>query len=153
MGKVPIAQSVIELIQPALLANGFELIDVEFKKEGKNWTLRIYIDKENGVTITDCQKVSGLVGDLIEVEDFITPGYILEVSSPGLNRTLKKEKDFIRLSGKKISVQCHVPLNGQKKFIGFLTKFKDKSIHLEMDGQLYSIPLNRVSKANLIIEI
>jgi len=153
MGKVPIAQSVIELIQPALLANGFELIDVEFKKEGKNWTLRIYIDKENGVTITDCQKVSGLVGDLIEVEDFITPGYILEVSSPGLNRTLKKEKDFIRFSGKKISVQCHVPLNGQKKFIGFLTKFKDKSIHLEMDGQLYSIPLNRVSKANLIIEI
>ena len=153
MGKVPIAQSVIELVEPALLANGFELIDVEFKKEGKNRILRIYIETESGVTLADCQKVSGLVGDLIEVEDFITPGYILEVSSPGLNRVLKKEKDFIRFTGKKISIQCHKPLNGKKKFIGFLTKFKNQSIHLEMEGQLYSIPLNQVSKANLTIEV
>ena len=153
MGKVSIAQSVIELIEPTLLASGFELVDVEFKKEGKNWFLRIYIDTETGVTLTDCQKISGLIGDLIDVEGFITPSYNLEVSSPGLNRALKKEKDFIRFSGKKISVQCRAPLNGKKKFIGFLTKFKNQSIHLEMDGQLYSIPLNRVSKANLIIEI
>ena len=153
MGKVSIAQSVIELVEPALLANGFELIDVEFKKEGKNWILRIYIEAESGVTLTDCQKVSGLVGDLVEVEDFITPGYILEVSSPGLNRVLKKEKDFIRFSGKKISIRCHTPLNGKKKFVGFLTKFKNQSIHLEMEGQLYLIPLNQVSKANLIIEV
>jgi len=153
MGKVPIAQSVIELIEPTLIANGFELVDVEFKKEGKNWILRIYIEIESGVTLLDCQEVSGLIGDLIEVEGFITPGYILEVSSPGLNRVLKKEKDFIRFSGEKISVQCHVPLNGKKRFKGLLTEFKNQSIHLEMDGQLYSIPLSRVSKANLIIEI
>ena len=153
MGKVPITQSVIELIEPVLLANGLELVDVEFKKEGKSWVLRIYIDKESGVTLTDCQKVSGLTGDLIEVEDVIDPEYTLEVSSPGLNRVLKKEKDFIKFCGKKISVQCHVPLNGNKSFIGSLINFKNQSIYLEMDGQLYTIPLNRVAKANLVIEI
>ena len=152
MGKVPVTQSVIELIEPVLLANGLELVDVEFKKEGKSWVLRIYIDKESGVTLADCQKVSGLTGDLIEVEDVIDPEYTLEVSSPGLNRVLKKEKDFIRFCGKKISIQCHASLNGKKRFIGRLTNFKNQSIHLEMDGQLYTIPLNRVAKANLIIE-
>ena len=153
MGKVPVTQSVIELIEPVLLAKGLELVDVEFKKEGKSWVLRIYIDKESGVTLADCQKVSGLTGDLIEVEDVIDPEYTLEVSSPGLNRVLKKEKDFIRFCGKKISIQCHAPLNGKKRFIGCLTNFENQSIHLEMDGQIHLIPLNRVAKANLIIEI
>ena len=130
MGKVPVTQSVIELIEPVLLANGLELVDVEFKKEGKSWVLRIYIDKESGLTLADCQKVSGLTGDLIEVEDIIDPEYILEVSSPGLNRSLKKEKDFIKFCGKKISVQCHAPLNGKKSFIGCLTNFKNQLIIL-----------------------
>ena len=153
MGKVPVTQSVIELIEPVLLANGLELVDVEFKKEGKSWVLRVYIDKESGVTLADCQKVSSLTGDLIDVEDVIDPEYTLEVSSPGLNRVLKKEKDFIKFCGKKISVQCHAPLNGKKSFIGCLTNFKNQSIYLEMDGQLHEIPLNRVAKANLVIEI
>jgi len=153
MGKVPVTQSVIELIEPGLLAKGLELVDVEFKKEGKNWVLRVFIDKEGGVTLEDCQKISSLVGDLIEVEDVIEPAYTMEVSSPGLNRVLKKEKDFIRFSGKKIGVQCHVPLNGRKKFTGILKDFKDQSIHLEVDGQLQIISINRVAKANLVIEI
>ena len=153
MGKASIAQSVMELIEPVLLANGFELIDVEFKKEGKNWILRIYIDTERGITLADCQQISGLAGDLIEIEGFVKPGYILEVSSPGLNRTLKKEKDFIRFSGKKISVQCHIPLKGKKKLIGLLKSFENQSIYLEVEGQLIAIPLNRIAKANLIVEI
>ena len=153
MGKAPIAQSVIELIEPGLLAKGLELVDVEFKKEGKNWVLRVFIDKEGGVTLEDCQKISSLVGDLIEVEEVIEPAYTMEVSSPGLNRVLKKEKDFIRFSGKKIGVQCHAPLNGRKKFTGILKDFKNQSIRLEVDGQLQIIPINRVAKANLVIEI
>jgi ribosome maturation factor RimP len=153
MGKAPVTQSVIELIEPGLLVDGLELVDVEFKKEGKNWVLRIYIDKEGGVTLADCQKVSRLTGDLIDVEDVIEPVYTLEVSSPGLNRVLKKEKDFIKYSGKKICVQCHAPMDGRKKFTGILTEFKDQSIHLEMDGQHHTIPLNRVAKANLVTEI
>jgi len=153
MGKAPVTQSVIELIEPGLLAKGLELVDVEFKKEGKNWVLRVFIDKEGGVTLEDCQKISSLIGDLIEVEEVIEPAYTMEVSSPGLNRVLKKEKDFIRFSGKKIGVQCHAPLNGRKKFTGILKDFKNQSIHLEVDGQLQIIPINRVAKVNLVIEI
>ena len=153
MGKAPVTQSVTELIEPGLLANELELVDVEFKKEGQNWVLRIYIDKEGGVTVADCQKVSRLAGDLIEIEEVIEPVYTLEVSSPGLNRVLKKEKDFLKYSGKKIYVQCHAPMDGRKKFTGMLTGFIDKSIHLEVDGQHYTIPLNLVAKANLVIEI
>jgi len=153
MGKAPVTQSVIELIEPGLLAKGLELVDVEFKKEGKNWVLRVFIDKEGGVTLEDCQKISRLAGDLIEVEEVIEPAYTMEVSSPGLNRVLKKEKDFIKFSGKKICVQCHAPLNGRKKFTGILKDFKNQSIHLEVDGQLQIISINRVAKANLVIEI
>ena len=153
MGKAPVTQSVTELIEPGLLANELELVDVEFKKEGKNWILRIYIDREGGVTLVDCQKVSRLAGDLIEVEEVIEPVYTLEVSSPGLNRVLKKEKDFLKYSGKKIYVQCHAPMDGRKKFTGILTGLIDQSIHLEVDGQHYTIPLNLVAKANLVIEI
>ena len=153
MGKARVTQSIIELIEPGLLADGLELVDVEFKKEGKNWILRIYIDREGGVTLADCQKVSRLAGDLIEVEEVIEPVYTLEVSSPGLNRVLKKEKDFLKYSGKKIYVQCHAPMDGRKKFTGILTGFIDQSIHLEVDGQHYTIPLNLVAKANLVIEI
>ena len=153
MGKAPVTQSVTELIEPGILAKGLELLDVEFKKEGKNWILRIYIDREGGVTLADCQKVSRLAGDLIEVEEVIEPVYTLEVSSPGLNRVLKKEKDFLKYSGKKIYVQCHAPMDGRKKFTGILTGFIDQSIHLEVDGQHYTIPLNLVAKANLVIEI
>jgi ribosome maturation factor RimP len=152
MGKAPVTQSVTEMIEPGLLANGLELVDVEFKKEGPSWVLRIYIDKEGGVTVADCQKVSRLAGDLIEVEEVIEPVYTLEVSSPGLNRVLKKEKDFLKYSGKKIYVQCHAPMDGRKKFTGLLTDFIDQSIHLEVDGQHYTIPLSLVAKANLVIE-
>jgi ribosome maturation factor RimP len=153
MGKAPVTQSVTELIEPGLLADELELVDVEFKKEGQNWVLRIYIDREGGVTLADCQKVSRLAGDLIEVEEVIEPVYTLEVSSPGLNRVLKKEKDFLKYSGKKINVQCHAPMDGRKKFTGILTDFIDQSIHLEVDGQHYTIPLNLVAKANLVIEL
>ena len=153
MGKAPVTQSVIELIEPGLMAKGLELDDVEIKKEGKNWVLRVFIDKEGGVTLEDCQKISRLAGDLIEVEEVIEPAYTMEVSSPGLNRVLKKEKDFIKFSGKKICVQCHAPLNGRKKFTCILKDFKSQSIHLEVDGQLQIISINRVAKANLVIEI
>ena len=153
MAKAPVTQSVAGFIEPTLLAKELELVDVEFKKEGKTWVLRIFIDKEGGVNLEDCQNASHLVGDLIEVENIIESVYTLEVSSPGLNRVLKKEKDFIKFVGKKICVQCHGPLNGRKKFTGHLKDFKEQMIYLEMDGQPHTIPLNRVAKANLVLEI
>ena len=132
-----------------------EFVNYGFEKFSVNkiWCFRIFIDKEGGINLEDCQNVSHLVGDLIEVEDIIESVYTLEVSSPGLNRVLKKEKAFIKFIGKKICVLCHAPLNGKKKFIGNLTGFKEQAIHLEVDGQPHTIPLNRVAKANLVVEI
>ena len=108
MAKVPIAQLVTNLIEPVLVAEGLELVDVEYKKEGKNWVLRIYIDKEKGVTVEDCQNISRLTGDLIEVEETIKTPFNLEVSSPGLDRSLKREKDFLKFKAvKKYTDQLH----------------------------------------------
>ena len=93
------------MLMPIVEAKGFELVDVEWVKEGANWYLRAYIDKENGITVDDCEEVSRALSDLLDEEDFISENYILEVSSPGLDRPLKKEKDFARSIGKDVEVK------------------------------------------------
>ena len=153
MAKMPIAQSVMNLIEPVLESEGLELVDVEYKKEGSNWFLRVYIDKEGGVNVADCQKVSHLTGDLIEVEETIKTPYSLEVSSPGLNRALKREKDFLKFKGKQIRVQSVLPIDNRKKFVGILADFKDQTVFLEFDEKSIEIPLSQITKANLVIEI
>ena len=153
MAKVTVLQAIMCLIEPALIAEGLELVDVEYKKEGKNWVLRIFIDKEGGITIADCQKVSRLTGDLIDVEETITTPYSLEVSSPGLNRVLKREKDFLKFKGRQIHLHSLSPIDNRKKFNGILTDFKDQTVFLEVDGKILGVPLRQVSKANLVIEI
>ena len=153
MAKMPIAQSVMNLIEPVLESEGLELVDVEYKKEGSNWFLRVYIDKEGGVNVADCQKVSHLTGDLIEVEETIKTPYSLEVSSPGLNRALKREKDFLKFKGKQIRVQSVLPIDNRKKFIGILADFKDQTVFLEFDEKSIEIPLSQITKGNLVIEI
>ena len=153
MTKVPVSQAVVSLIEPILMAEELELVDVEYKKEGKSWVLRIFIDKEGGVTIADCQKVSRLTGDLIDVEETITSTYSLEVSSPGLNRVLKREEDFLKFKGRQIYLHSLSPIDNRKKFNGILTDFKDQTVFIEVDGEVLGIPLRHVGKANLVIEI
>ncbi len=153
MAKVPIAQSVMNLIQPVLISEGLELVDVEYKKEGKNWVLRIFIDREEGITVEDCQKVSHLTGDLIEVEETIKTPYSLEVSSPGLDRALKREKDFLKFKGKKIRLNSLFPIENIRKLTVILADFKDQTVFLEQDGRSFEIPLIQIAKANLVIEI
>ena len=153
MAKVPVSQAVMGLIEPVLMTEGLELVDVEYKKEGKNWVLRIFIDKEGGVTVADCQKVSHLTGDLIDVEETITTPYSLEVSSPGLNRVLKREKDFLKFKGRRIHLHSLSPIDNRRKFTGILTDFKDQTVFLELDGKIIEVPLRQVGKANLVIEI
>jgi len=135
------------------MAEGLELVDVEYKKEGKNWVLRIYIDKAGGVTVEDCQKVSHLTGDLIDVEETITTPYSLEVSSPGLDRVLKRDKDFLKFKGRKIRLHSLSPIDNRRKFSGLLTDFRDQTVIMEIDGKVFEIPLSKVGKANLVIEI
>jgi ribosome maturation factor RimP len=154
MAKVPIAQLVMNLIEPVLLAEGLELVDVEYKKEGKSWALRIFIDKEKGITVEDCQKISRLTGDLIEVEETIKTPYNLEVSSPGLDRSLKREKDFLKFKGRRIRLQSLSPIDGRRKFTGVLTDFKDEIIFMDLeDGKPFEILLRQMLRANLVIEI
>ncbi|PIP72365.1 MAG: ribosome maturation factor RimP [Nitrospinae bacterium CG22_combo_CG10-13_8_21_14_all_47_10] len=153
MAKVPVSQLVTSLIEPVLMAEGLELVDVEYKKEGKNWVLRIYIDKAGGVTVEDCQKVSHLTGDLIDVEETITTPYSLEVSSPGLDRVLKRDKDFLKFKGRKIRLHSLSPIDNRRKFSGLLTDFRDQTVIMEIDGKVFEIPLSKVGKANLVIEI
>ena len=108
---------------PVMEENGFELVDVEYVKEAGTWYLRAYIDKPGGFTVDDCEMVSRRLGDWLDQEDFIDESYILEVSSPGLGRPLKKEKDFKRSMGEQVEVRLYRALDGQKDFTGILSGY------------------------------
>ncbi|MGD2124734.1 MAG: ribosome maturation factor RimP [Desulfobacteraceae bacterium] len=145
-------KEVADLVEPILDDMGFELVDVEYLSTYGRWVLRLYIDKEGGVTIDDCARVSGEIGDLIDVKDLVPHQYILEVSSPGLDRPLKKEKDFMRAVGKKIKVRMVTPLKGRRKFVGYLTRFQGEVLYLEVEGEQVALPWPEVDKANLVYE-
>lgn len=122
-----------ELITPIIEANHFELVDVEWVKEGPNWYLRVYIDKEGGITVDDCELVSRAFGDILDEKDYIAENYIFEVSSPGLDRPLKKEKDFARSVGKEIEVRLYKAIDKKKEFVGLLDSYDDHSVTLELE--------------------
>ena len=122
-----------ELITPIIEANHFELVDVEWVKEGPNWYLRVYIDKEGGITVDDCELVSRAFGDILDEKDYIAENYIFEVSSPGLDRPLKKEKDFARSVGKEVEVRLYKSIDKKKEFVGLLDSYDDHSVTLELE--------------------
>lgn len=112
-----------ELLLPILAELGFELVDVEYVKEGGTMYLRAYIDKEGGITVDDCETVSRRMNDLLDIEDYIEESYIFEVSSPGLGRPLKKEKDYIRSMGKELEIRTYRAVNREKEFYGILKAY------------------------------
>lgn len=114
---------------------GVEIYDVEYVKEGSDFYLRAYIDKEGGVTIEDCEKVSRAVSDVMDQEDFIEDAYILEVSSPGLGRALKKDKHLSRSIGEEVEVKTYKPVDDRKEFSGILKGFDAESITIEPEGE------------------
>ncbi len=117
-----------ELLMPIVESHGFELVDVEYVKEAGNWYLRAYIDKEGGITVDDCELVSRAFSDRLDQEDFIEDSYIMEVSSPGLGRPLKKEKDYRRSMGKELEIRTFRPIDGKKEFYGILQAYDDNSV-------------------------
>lgn len=133
--------------------NNFELVDVEFVKEAGNWFLRIYIDKEGGITVDDCEMVSRELGDILDKEDYIEESYILEVSSPGLGRPLKKDKDFERSIGEEVEIKLYRMLEKKKEYYGILEGYdKDTvSILLENETQI-SIPRADIALIRLAFE-
>lgn len=118
------------LILPIITKNNYELVDVEFVREGSNWFLRAYVDKEGGFSVNDCEKVSSEFSDLLDKEDFIEESYILEISSPGLGRPLKKDKDFERSIGEEVEVKLYKALEGQKEFSGTLEAYDADTVTL-----------------------
>ena len=147
-----IAKKVTSLVEPILEEMDFELVDVMyFSKQGR-WVLRLYIDKEGGVTIDDCVRVSGEIGDLIDVKDVVEHEYVLEVSSPGLDRPLKKEKDLIHSIGKKVKLKMDFPLKNRRNFTGYLKDFRNGMLYLEVDGDVVELSWADVGKANLVYE-
>lgn len=124
-------QKAEEMILPIVEANGFELVDVEYVKEGQNWYLRAYIDKEGGITVDDCEIVSRAFSDKLDENDFIEDAYILEVSSPGLGRPLKKEKDYQRSMGKELEIRTYRAVDRRKEFYGVLTAYDEDSVTIE----------------------
>lgn len=128
-------QKAEELLAPIMEQNQFELVDVEYVKEGGNWYLRAYIDKEGGITIDDCETVSRAFSDKLDEADFIEDAYIMEVSSPGLGRPLKKEKDYARSLGKEIEIRTYRPIERQKEFYGILAAYDDNSVTIEQEDE------------------
>ena len=116
---------------PIMEENNFELVDVEYVKEAGTWYLRAYIDKEGGFTVDDCEMVSRRLSDWLDKEDFIDDSYILEVSSPGLGRPLKKEKDFARSLGQEVEVRCYRPIEHVKEFGGILKTYDAKTVTIQ----------------------
>ena len=126
-------QKTESLLLPIMERTGFELVDVEYVKEGSNYYLRAYIDKEGGITIDDCELVSRELSDLLDVEDFIPEAYFLEVSSPGLGRPFRKDKDFERNIGEEVEFRLFRPVDHKKDFVGLLEAFDKDSITVRFE--------------------
>ncbi len=147
-----IVDRVRAMLNPILSNEGMELVEVEYRRETRGWVLRLYVDKEGGITLDDCSRVSQEVGRILDVEDFISLPYTLEVSSPGLTRPLKSEKDFIKYRNRLIKIKTHNPIENRRQFKGRLLGISENRIEIAMDEEVLQIPLSNVAKANLEIE-
>lgn len=143
---------VIEALAEPLLADmGLELVEVQYRREGHGWVLRFFIDREGGVTIDDCAAASRQIGVRLEVEDILDHAYTLEVSSPGLERPLKKQADFARFSGRLARIKLGEPLAGQRVLIGTLRGLEGERVLLEMEGEIVPLEMNNIAKARLAL--
>jgi ribosome maturation factor RimP len=146
----PIVQ---ELAQPICDELNYELVDVEYKKEGSHWYLRIYIDKPGGISIDDCQAVSERISDILDKVDPIPHSYFLEVSSPGLDRILKKDSDFIKYKGSKVDISLYKPVHGKKKHTGELIGLINDELVIKNNGGTMAFKRADVGQVRLSVEL
>ena len=128
-------QKTEEILLPIVEEYGFELVDVEYVKEGSTWYLRAYIDKPGGINIDDCEKVSRRLSDILDEKDYMDDAYIMEVSSPGLGRPLKKEKDFRRSLGEEVEIRTYSMMDKQKEFFGILKEYDDSTVTILQEDE------------------
>lgn len=141
-----------QLLEPIIKETDYELVDVEYVKEGSSYYLRVYLDKPDGITIDDCEIVSRALGDKLDEEDFVEDSYILEVSSPGLGRPLKKEKDFQRSIGKEIEIHLYSAIYGQKDFRGYLKSFTKETITIAIDEEEQTLERKDIASVKLAFD-
>ncbi|WP_378952395.1 ribosome maturation factor RimP [Pelosinus sp. sgz500959] len=151
MSKEHIENLVEKLVQDIVTGSAIELVDVEYVKE-REWYLRVFLDKEGGIEIEDCHWVSEQVEAKLEEIDPIKDSYYLEVSSPGLDRALRKDRDFVRHVGDKIEISTFKPINGEKKFVGVLKCLNDGNISIDIDGTEVNIPRDKTSQVRLYLD-
>lgn len=143
-------EGLIKLLEPVVEQLGFELADIEVRLGGQDGLLRLYIDKDGGIDVEDCQSVSRQVSAILDVEDPLPGNYTLEVSSPGLDRTLTKPAHFQRFMGEDIRVKLRFPLEGRRNFRGALKSANDENIEVEVDGESHSLSLATIESARLV---
>jgi ribosome maturation factor RimP len=148
----PLVRHLTQLVLPVVVDFGCELVELQFRREAPGWVLRLIIDKENGVGIDDCSRISREAAHLLEVEDPIEQAYTLEVSSPGLDRPLKRERDFLRCKGKMAKVVVREPIDGQTQWVGLIEDVNQESVTLRIDQGIIKIPFTRMKKARLVVE-
>lgn len=151
--KKSIELTIEELVSPIVDDKGFEIVDIEYVKEAGEYYLRIFLDKEGGISLNDCESVSRELSEILDVKDPIKDNYFLEVSSPGLDRPLKKDKDFLRYKGRDIEIKLYKPLNGSKQFEGQLVGLdEDKNIVVVIDNNEVEFNKKDVALVRLAIK-
>lgn len=152
MSKLKVEQAVEELLLPIIDDVHCELVDIEYKKEGSQWYLRIYIDKPGGIIIDDCQIVSERISDLLDKSDPIPYSYFLEVSSPGLDRILKKDSDFEKYKGSKVDISLFKPMNGKRKYSGELVSLINDELVIRDKSETISFKRSDIAVVRLAVE-
>ena len=147
----PVKQVVQDLVQPYLDEHGFELVDIEYTKEGKNRYLRVFVDKEGGIDLEDCSRISEYLSKKLDEADPIRDAYFLEVSSPGAERPLKEPKDFLKAVGKNVYITTYEPIEGAKEFEGELTSYDEEHLTVRDGNKEVQIPVPKVASARLAV--
>ncbi len=153
MSRRTIEATVAEWVEEIVAGSDLELVDVEYVKEHESWILRVFLDKPGGIDLDDCQSVSQILDQKLDEEDPIPGSYSLEVSSPGLERPLKKEADFQRFAGRSVEIRTYRGIHGRKRFTGMLEGLQDQNVLLKWEGETIEIPLELIAKANLAMEL
>ena len=153
MKRTEVEQRCEALVQPILDEHQYELWDVEYVKEGSNYYLRVYADKEGGITIDDCVTISRALEAKLDEEDLIEEAYILEVSSPGLGRPLRRERDFEKSLGAEVEVKLYKAWNGEKEFTGILKSYTKDTVLLALDEEEHEFQKNEIALIRLAIDL
>ena len=148
--RMAVTDQIEQLIEAPIESLGYELVGVEYIQGGHNPVLRVYIDAEQGIMIEDCERVSHQVSGILDVEDPIKKAYSLEISSPGFDRPLFKARDFERFAGAQAKISMKLPIQGRRNFTGVLQGINEGEILIEVDGEIYALPLAKLAKARLV---